>query len=514
MPPSRGGWRGGAGMLPNGMKPFPLVLSALLLGALPAAAQEAASPRDWHALARSDVLAAYQIFAANHAGMKDPTNPGFAARLAAARDSALKVADSARDRAGYSDSLGAFTAALSDGHAQVFANDVPKPGAAASGGPDWPGFVAAWRGKRAFVHQASAASPAPAGSTILSCDGRPVAELIRSRLLYARFRPAEAGHWWARTPQAFAATADTPRDRPRRCTFKLPDGRKRESALAWGSAPADLGSRLRRASDGERTAIGLTEPKPGVFLVGLPDFDPGAEGVKAYRALYADLESRRAELLRARAVLLDLRYNNGGSSSWSREVAGRLWGEQAVKARMENLFRRVRIWWRASPGNAAYMAEMEAKLRGNGQTDLADSIHSVGEGLKASLAAGRDHFVEDSDKPADPPAAPVPPTDFAAPVYVITPGRCASACLDAIDTFRQFRNVRLIGAPTSADSTYMEVRVQPLPSGEGKVVIPVKLWMHRPRGSGAIYRPDIEVDDLDWSTATFLARIEKELARR
>lgn len=99
------------------------------------------------------------------------------------------------------------------------------------------------------------------------------------------------------------------------------------------------------------------------------------------------------------------------------------------------------------------------------------------------------------------------------PVYVITPGRCASACLDALDTFKRFTNVKLIGAPTSADSTYMEVRVAPLPSGQGSAIIPVKMWVGRPRAAGEVYRPYIEMDDADWSTANFLERIERDLGR-
>jgi hypothetical protein len=105
----------------------------------------------------------------------------------------------------------------------------------------------------------------------------------------------------------------------------------------------------------------------------------------------------------------------------------------------------------------------------------------------------------------------VPPSDFRAQGYVITPGRCASACLDAVDTFTRFGNVRLIGAPTSADSTYMEVRSQPLPSGRGVIVIPTKVWLGRPRAGGEIYKPHIVMDALDWSTASFLDRIERDL---
>ena len=63
---------------------------------------------------------------------------------------------------------------------------------------------------------------------------------------------------------------------------------------------------------------------------------------------------------------------------------------------------------------------------------------------------------------------------FTTPVYVIVPGQCASACLDALDSFKLFANTQLVGAPSSTDSTYI---------GEAenstfrlcKVILPIKV---------------------------------------
>jgi hypothetical protein len=97
---------------------------------------------------------------------------------------------------------------------------------------------------------------------------------------------------------------------------------------------------------------------------------------------------------------------------------------------------------------------------------------------------------------------------------VIVPGYCASACLDALDYFKLFPNTRLIGAPSSADSTYMEVRTETLPGGLARVIVPTKLYVNRPRGNGEFYRPDIPVTALQWTTATFLDVVERDLARQ
>jgi hypothetical protein len=306
-------------------------------------------------------------------------------------------------------------------------------------------------------------------------------------------------------------TADTPKI----CKFKTPSGKPRSIALNWVPAPADYPEWLTAATDGERTPIGLSQPRAEMFLIGMPTFGPTPAEVAAYRALFGELSKRRNELGKARAVVIDLRHNGGGSSSWSREAAQALWGKDAVDQRLEKYFEKVRIWWRASQGNTAYMAQLEERLRKDGNGKVADAVHEFGQGMKAALDKGQLFFVEaDDDEGAAAQAATSAASDFRTPVYVITPGRCASACLDAVDTFKLFPNTRLIGAPTSGDSTYMEVRFADLPSGAGRVVIPMKIWMNRPRGSGQVYVPDIPVNARDWSTKTFLDAIERDLRSR
>lgn len=486
-------------------------MTGLIAFALAAAqAASAGSGEDWRATARQDVEAAYRMMAENHPGMHDPGNRAFPERLKRARAAGLDQAAKATDFGGYRDSLGAFSSVLGDGHALAFAT---APAASDPAQRQWPGFVAAWRGKGLFVHNIGSGAPAPVGSAILGCDGRRAAELVKARLMAMNFRAAEGGQWWFRAQQAFTASPAFLQHRPVRCSFRTPAGRKVAAALRWSAAPADLAERLTAASDGDRTPIGLSEPRPGLFLIGLPDFQPKEEGVQAYRRLYEEIRARRTELKAARAIVLDLRHNNGGSSTWPKEAARAIWGEAPVDTAMARYFSRVRIWWRASEGNTAYLPKMAASIRSNGNTAVADAMEKVGEGMRAALGRGEPFYVQGDDKPDPASLPPAARSDFGAPVYVITPGRCASACLDAVDIFTRFDKVTLIGAPTSADSTYMEVRSEDLPSGKGRIVIPNKLWAERPRAAGEIYRPRIEMADLDWSIAAFLDRIEKDLAR-
>ncbi|HEY6916562.1 MAG TPA: S41 family peptidase, partial [Allosphingosinicella sp.] len=463
---------------------------------------------DWKAAARLDILAAYDLYRANHTGMHDPANPAFPAQLDRARDAGLAYADRATDRVGYQRALGAFSGELQDGHAQL---TLKQPANGSAPQYLWPGFVAAWRGNGLKVHSVDGNFPLPVGTRIEACDGKSPETFLKEKLLILNFRWREAGDWWFRAPRAFRPLLGAA-DKLEKCTFVRPNGKRETLALKWSPAPGDMDERLNRATDGERTPIGLTEPRPGLFLIGLPDFQPDAEGRKAYDALFAALKERQTELAKAKALVIDLRYNNGGSSSWSRRTANALWGEAAVEVRMAAFFKDVSIWWRASEGNTKYVAELGPELRRNGSPDIADAVDRIAMGMKEALAKKQPFYVEEDEAQAQVSAKPETP--FVTPVYVITPGRCGSACLDALDAFTRFQNVKLIGAPTSADSAYMEIRSQDLPSGEGRIVIPNKMWVGKPRKASEVYRPQIEVDDLDWSTATFLDRIERDLASR
>ncbi len=487
---------------------FPAILGFLIASAALANAdlRAGAATTDWPTAARTDILAAYDIYRSNHPGMHDPNNPGFAVQLERARDAGLTYAARARDRFGYQRALGAFSTEMQDGHAQLTLNapikDTP-PSQYLS-----PGFAAAWRGNRLLIHSTQD-FPLPVGTVIEGCDGLAAADLAKSMLVSQNFRWREDGDWWLKTPRIFRAGVGE--DRPNACTFLAPDGSRSTMTLEWKRAPADLGERLTRATDGERTPIGLWELRKGLLIIGLPSFEPDGEERRAYDALYEAMTNHKEALWSARAVVIDLRHNGGGSSSWGDRVADALWGEDAVGRKMAAYFKHVSIWWRASEGNTRYVGKLAEDFRRQGDKEAAAWADVLRSGMEVAMARNEPFHVEadESDTPAKEETGE---TGFDRPVYVITPGGCRSACLDAVDIFKQFANVKLIGAPTSGDTPYMDIRSEVLPSGEGKIVIPNKLWMFKPRKPNEIYRPDIEVTDLDWSTAVFLEHIEKDLA--
>lgn len=478
---------------------------AFALLTVSAAAQEP----DWSTVAVADIEAAYAETRANHPGMHDPANPGFPAKLDEARRQALATARNATSAKGFEASIQRFSAILDDGHAGAYA---VLPDAYASTGR-WPGFVAAWRDDGLYVFRSREGGPA-AGSQIESCDGEPVPALVRKQVFTFRVGSSVPGNWWTAARLLFVDTGNPFVTLPQSCRFVI-GGAAEDRRLDWYPVDDDYRAWRDISTNGDRLPIGMHEPAAGIRWIAMPDFEPDESGVTAYRTLFADMTKAQADRAKApRAIVLDLRHNQGGSSYWSRAIAELLWGKGLVDRTMSAYFARTKVWWRPTPGNLAELHQTVALYEREGNPDEAARYRALIVRVAAAIKRGETYMVEADGDPAGPDAQQEPGNGLAAQVYVVVPGQCASACLDAIDVFTRFTNVKLIGAPSSADSTYMEVRTPALPSGMAFGLIPMKMYVDRPRGNGEFYTPDIVMRDFDWSTKSFLRRIEEDLAER
>lgn len=505
--------------MPNALTLKSVFVTSLIIGtsAVPALSTTSMDTQiDWRKIAIADVEAAYKVTAENHPGMVDTANPSFPKLLEKARVEALTLAKRVKTVGGYKAAVMRFRAVINDGHAGAYAEIpdslIPRL--------RWPGFVAAWRGDAMYVFKSVQGGPVP-GAKILMCDGVPLDTLtIRNVFDFSTGRGI-AGDWWYRAGVLFVDAANPFITLPKRCVFET-DGKRTQRTLTWNIVPDYYQTWKTESINGDvKPAIGMTEPSQGIYRIAMPTFDPEGTEVASYKKLYTDLASARPKLLSARAIILDLRHNLGGSSGWSQDVAGALWGQGRLERKVDYLFRNTAIAWRTTLSNEQKMrsfAEDEAK-RGN--PDSATGITQIADNLMKARNSKKMLFVEKigADVVTAFPTTPAEtiygdPLAFTTPVYVIVPGQCASACLDAIDYFKLFTNTILIGAPSSADSTYMEVRYDTLPSTYGRVIIPMKVWVNRPRDSGKFFTPDIPVNDFDWSTANFLKRIEADLVKR
>ena len=483
------------------------IAAGLLFCGVSSISAAANSAPDWRALAAADIEAAYADTRDNHPGMFDPKNPDFPKLLRIARAEALKLARKSTNAAGFEASLTRFKAVLNDGHAGAYAS-LP---AALSPQIKWPGFVAAWRGDAMYVFKSASGGP-PEGSQMLSCDKVPVEILVeRNRFRFADGREIP-GEWWSGARRLFVDDGNPFVVLPKTCQFRH-NGKAQRRTLRWSAVPDYYQTWKNGSANGDVLPIGMVERAPGIFWYALPDFQPDDGGTAAYKKLYAEIAANREKLLGARAIVLDLRFNQGGSSNWSKMLAKQLWGEARVDRALKDYFANTQTWWRPTTGNLAAVKDFIPLLEQQGDPESAAMVKMFMPIFKAAVQRGDKYLVEPDIPEGAVSAKADNPSELKAAVYVIVPGQCASACLDAIDYFKRFPNTKLIGAPSSADSTYMEVRNPKLPSGMAYAIIPMKMYVDRPRGKGVFYQPDIEMRDFDWSTANFLARIEADLPK-
>jgi hypothetical protein len=484
-----------------------LVLSTLISGACAAAPVLPATPQAWSAAAQADIEAAVQVTRENHPGAVDPHNPAFLPNLEAARRHGLALAARVGDAPGYVAAILGFNVRIGDGHAGLY----PRLGDADLPPQRWPGFVTVWRGDALYVHSSGTGGPA-VGSKLLGCDGKGADQLIRDNVFSFQGRVNEAGQWWSVARRVFLDTHNPFIALPQRCRFERA-GQVTEHALAWRTLDAEGERWLADSNGGDAKGVGVLEPRKNLYWVSMPTFHPNEAERAAYRAMVRDIETQRARWLALDAVVIDLRKNQGGSSDWSQSFAGALWGKARVAQALAANDAGVEVWWRASRENTDYVASLVDRLASEGSADGAAWAKVQAEGMRAALAAGRPFHVEKEEAPAPATGAPDGPA-FTRPVYVVVPGNCASACLDALDVFTRFPNTVLVGAPSSADSTYMDVRTAELPSGLARVIVPNKVYVNRKRANGQVYPAAIEVRDVAWSVDTLLRTVEADLARR
>ncbi|WP_372870587.1 S41 family peptidase [Shewanella sp.] len=485
-------------------------LSALL--PLFAAAAEPKLPQttaEWASMAKADIDAAYQITRDNHPGMFDPLNPGFGSQLEKARNGALALVPRVTDATSYKAVIGRFSTGLQDGHAGAYANiedaDVPQT--------RWPGFNTVWRGNDLRVSY-SDLPQLKRGDKVLGCDGKSVDTLFDERVFQFQGEKQQPGHKWRFGHRVLADYGNPFITTPERCEFDTARG-KLSLKLNWSARPEAALDALQSDYNGDRLPVGLSWHKD-IAWVAMPTFTPDENDTAAYDKLVTELTAQRRKLQQAKAIVLDLRHNQGGSSLWSERVAKALWGEGRVLRRLEAQGAATEVWWRASAGNTEYVKGIVKELQSKNQTEYLPYFTEAANGMAASLKQNEPFFKQKDEVKAMSMAdamkelpEDIPPLKTA--VIALVPGQCASACLDALDAFKLFDNTRLFGAPSSADSSYMDIRTEAFPSGLGAVIIPNKVYVNRSRGNGEYYAPDLPYNGLDWSTEALLQAIRHKL---
>ena len=442
-------------------------------------------PADWAALTRQDVQAFHDQVAANHPGPLNRLDPGFTKRHEASFALAHRRAGQVRSYGGYIAVMRGYVASFNDGHLALDVHDAqPLPLA-------WPGFLTGFdEAGRQVVRTRADDVDLPVGARLEQCDG------VAAERLAARNVGAFRGRWQLSSQRAtnggrlFIDAGNPFITRPVRCRFSV-DGKRREVTLAWRPlSDAEFQDRFAATAPRARPDFASRTLPDGTRWYTMPSFDgdPAGSAAKPLSAMIAAMKRDRAAVVTAPRIVLDVRGNGGGSSDWSQQIAVLLWGQAAVEAHEPHS---AAVDWRASPGNLAAIEQYRAEWARS--ADVSPEAKAWAErtatGLADAIAKRQPLWREpDTTSPAQASATAAPGKAPAAKVYVLTDWACASACLDAVDLWTALGAVQ-VGQETSADSLYMDVRSIPLPSGFADLVVPMKVYRGRKRGSNVPAMP-------------------------
>ena len=478
-----------------------LLLPILLLPAFVNAAQEPiipTTPEQWRSITDRDIEAAYSITAHNHPGMFDVNNPTFPDLLKKAKAEALTLSAQASGPQVHAAAIARFSTVLQDGHAGAFSS-VDRPARR------WPGFRTVWRGDALKVYY-SESNNISKGDVISQCDGQSTDSLMRERVFKFHGQVTQPGHWWQQGWRLLIDEGNPFLTPLKECEFVKANGDTYTHVLNWSVRPKSVSKHLENAYNGDELPIDLTWPEKNIGWIAMPSFSSTEKQTAAYNKVFEKIQQQRSKLLTAKTVVLDLRHNQGGSSYWSSQIAKELWGKKVVEQKTAGTTQNEQVWWIASKDNTDYVESLLDVVKD--QPEVLKIVKTVAAGMALSLKSGEPFYVEhETNTLNNIPHKPLT-SDFKTKLFVIVPPQCASACLDALDKFKLFENTTLFGAPSSADSLYMEVRLADLPSGLGKVVVPNKVYVNRARGAGDFYKPDVAYNGLDWTTNVLLEQIK------
>ncbi|HSR51689.1 MAG TPA: S41 family peptidase [Acidobacteriota bacterium] len=475
---------------PAGLLPLLLLL---LITPLVACASNGRS--QWEQAALRDLQAVRQTVQRHHPGPVDERNPHFEGWLAQGYDKAVEMASQVNSEAGYRFLLQYYASGFNDGHLKVRFD-------AQSEDWQWPGFSVSFNGGRFLVNdiiQDESQETLPGtGAVLLSCDGRPIREIMLEEIIPFYFGVQDLESSWARlAPRLLIWDGNPWRTRFMSCRFRFP-GLESETQvpLEWRDPPPELSLEqlLSRATFGARTAYGIQALSSDMTWVSLPSFGPRTP--EEFDALNEIIE-RLPEYRDSKLLVFDVRGNGGGNSQWGSNLVRQFWGRDfASHVQSQSAGNPVYAEWRVSRENIDYLKGLLPALekRFGSEAEVTEMVRQTSQGMDQALEQGRDLFHLGPDASSPSPAAPEPANPVKAQVVLLTDGRCASACLDFADEVLLMPGVMHAGFPTSADTLYMDVRSVRLPSDNGRLVIPLKVYRNRRRGNNQPYVPQLRFE--------------------
>lgn len=444
----------------------------------------------WGLMAERDLRRMEQVIREDHPGMVDLNNVPFRGMAAKSFEQALERARKVTGFAGYSAILRWFAGRFDDDQLQISFNIQPV-------NAEWPGFLATNRAGKYLVQNPVRGRPFDGlpndGATLVSCDGVPPDEWVRTRVIvYQQAIPSLEADRMRWTPWMFIDDGNPFYTRPKSCVFEY-HGRPRELRLSWRAIPYQQAfDSARRAAFGSSTqGFGTHNFGPSGVWLSLPSFAPQTD---PELAILRQIVNNGAAYRDKDPIVFDLRRNTAGNVFWGLILLRNLYGDDYAEI-FAREYKHVEREFRVSPGNLDFYKN--ERLRRNAKefgeksdpyADTARIADAMERALKDGASTLREPSIESRDRVIPNPSANVP-NPVRGKAYVVTDGRCSDACLRFLDEILKFPNVIHVGLPTSGDTVYGQAKIVRLPSGVAALSCPTMIRRARSRQPNVAYIP-------------------------
>jgi hypothetical protein len=429
------------------------------MGAAPAGLAQVDVAGYWRTLTLMDVEAAHRMLAEDHPGAaKEVGDEKFQRSLASAYAKAKERAAKVTSYDGYVATMAGLSVGLGDKHIwsrPLYSLDRPE----------WPGIILVRQGTDFVVADESGAAEGPPlmGAKLVSCDGIAADRLADQRLAeFKVVRDIEA-QLIQKAGSLLLDDGNPFLKRPQNCEF-VQDGRTRSVPLKWrGIWSHQYQARLAKMPTRGAAGFGVRKVGEGYWIALQSLSESAVPVVEAVRAQAPAIKA-------APYVVLDLRGNGGGNSRFGRSIAEALLGTSYVKAAIsgeapgrENCSKA----WRISDRNLKQVETYVTDLGPRQGKEATEAFKKEYETLLAVKAAGR-QFSGTPRCAVGPAKAsvakPAVKPDYPGRIILLTDNVCFSSCLMVTDDFRKLGALH-VGETTDANTNYMEVREDKLPSG-------------------------------------------------
>jgi hypothetical protein len=464
------------------------------------------SAQAWRTLTRNDVEAHYRLLKDNHPGAAaEAGDPAFLATLEAAHRQALARAAKVDGVFGYVATVTGFARAFGDSHVSSYQSVQPRT-------VSWPGIVAARRGDGWVVaaDEPKVTGREVAGAEIVSCDGRPFADLARDALAFHgdAASPAELilfGNWTLVDDHNPFLTF------PKSCVLRQ-GGAETALPLKWTSiAYTTLRQQYWKAPVGH-PGFGVRQTGGG-WWISIERLDAGAQPV------IAEVKAKIDQIRGGAFIVVDLRGNGGGNDAYGVELAQVLMGQGYVDDVLgpQSGDGDCNTVFRASTENQEALTKAAADFARTGDTA---GQRGYERGAKAIVAArAQSRSLTGAPRCSSPPKPPLTHASLAkAPIVLLTDAACFSSCIQMAGFFRDLGAAH-VGQITGADSHYSEYRDIAMPSGLSRASTLMGLMPDAPARIGPYAPKYTYADDVAdtaaleaWITGDVLPKLQTQRA--